>query len=56
MEEQIARLLAGIGILVWGLLALVSLFLEWRAGSSSPGPASAYPAGQAPKSSHSRAV
>jgi hypothetical protein len=55
MEEHIARLLAGVGILVWGLLAMVSLFLEWRHAEVKT-PESGQPSGASKPSSQSRAV
>jgi hypothetical protein len=54
MEEHVARLLAAVGILIWGLLAIVSLILEWRqprTGTAVPGEPSVQPSGQPSKRS-----
>jgi hypothetical protein len=54
MEEHVARLLAAVGILIWGLLAIVSLILEWRQprmGTAVPGEPSVQQSGQPSKRS-----
>jgi hypothetical protein len=54
MEENVARLVAAVGVLIWGVLAVVSLILERRYPEiGSPEATSPSPSSEPP---HSRAV
>jgi hypothetical protein len=51
--EKLGGFVALVGIMIWGLLAVASLILEWREKRASPPLPSSQ---QSPPSNHARAV